>query len=164
LKINLSITPNFLKVLFKYQFCTLLAGNPLPNYVPIGISNQVIACLLACFCLKPFFNLFHIRELPANRLFLGKKLGSWDLGLSFSIWDRWSYIFFFDLRGCPGQLARTTTNPTAHWTPCKPSEHVRHRGGDRCAHEDSNPGVVEGDKPLPPPGQDPRCDDLIFWI
>jgi len=71
LKINLSITLNFLKVLFKYQFCTLLAGNPLPNYVPIGISNQVIAC----FCLKAFLNLFHIQELPANRLFLGEK---WD--------------------------------------------------------------------------------------
>jgi len=53
----------------------MLAGNPLPNYVPIGISNQVIACLLACFCLKAFLNLFHIQELPANRLFLGEK---WD--------------------------------------------------------------------------------------
>jgi hypothetical protein len=48
------------------------------------------------------------------------------------------FFFFFDLRGCPGQLARTTTNLTAHWTPCKPSKHVRHRGGDRRAHEDSN--------------------------
>jgi hypothetical protein len=25
-----------------------------------------------------------------------------------------AFLFFFDLRGCPGQLARTTTNPTAH--------------------------------------------------
>jgi hypothetical protein len=66
-------------------------------------------------------------------------------------------LFFFDLRGCSGQFARTTTNFTAHWTPCKPSGHVRHRGGDRRAHEGSNLGAVEGDKPLPPPGQDPQC-------
>jgi len=69
-----------------------------------------------------------------------------------------TYLFLFIyLRGCPGQLARTTTNPTAHWIPCKPSGHVRHRGGDRRAHEGSNPGGAEGDKPLPPPGQDPQC-------
>jgi hypothetical protein len=74
-------------------------------------------------------------------------------------------FFFFDLRGCPGQLARTTTNLTAHWTPCKPSGYVRHRGGDRRAHEDSNPGAVEGDKPLPPPGQDPQREarsNIVF--
>ena len=67
------------------------------------------------------------------------------------------FFLFFDLRGCLGQLARTTTNPTTHWTPCKPSEHVRHRRGDRHAHEDSNPEAAGGDKPLLLPGQDPRC-------
>ena len=77
-------------------------------------------------------------------------------------------IFFFDLRGCPGQLARTTTNPTAHWTPCKPNEHVRHREVDRRAHEDLNPGAAGGDKPLLPPGQDPQCYlidliDCVSW-
>jgi len=71
-------------------------------------------------------------------------------------------IFFFDLRGCPGQLAHTTTNPMAHWTPCKPSGHVRHRGGDRRAHEDSNPGAAGEDKPLLPPGQDPQCIIIII--
>jgi hypothetical protein len=40
---------------------------------------------------------------------------------------------------------------------CKFSGHVRHRGGDRRAHEDSNPGAAGGDKPLPTPGQDPQC-------
>jgi hypothetical protein len=69
----------------------------------------------------------------------------------------YGFFFFFYLRGCPGQLARTTTNPTAHWTPCKPSGHVRHHGGDRRAHEDSNPGAAGGDKPLLPPGQDLQC-------
>jgi hypothetical protein len=71
---------------------------------------------------------------------------------------------FFDLRGCPGQLARTMTNPTTHWTPCKPSGHVRHRGDDRRAHEDSNPGAAGGDKPLPPPGQDPRCMLMLSYF
>ena len=70
--------------------------------------------------------------------------------------DPSSFFFFFYLRGCPDQLARTTTNPTAHWTPYKPSEHVKYRGGNMRTHESSNPGAVEGDKPLPPPGQDPQ--------
>jgi len=30
--------------------------------------------------------------------------------------------------------------------------HVKHHGGDRHTHEDSNPEAAEGDKPLPPPG------------
>jgi hypothetical protein len=74
------------------------------------------------------------------------------------------FFFFFDLRGCPGQLARTTTNLTAHWTPCKLSGHVRHRGGDRHAHENSNPGAAGGDKPLLPPGQDPQCYRAMILI
>jgi hypothetical protein len=28
--------------------------------------------------------------------------------------EEFLFFFFFDLRGCPGQLARTTTNPTVH--------------------------------------------------
>jgi hypothetical protein len=61
------------------------------------------------------------------------------------------YFFFFIiyLRGCPGKL---------------PSEHVRHRGDDRRAHEDSNPGAAGGDKPLLPPGQDPQCEETILLI
>jgi hypothetical protein len=49
-------------------------------------------------------------------------------------------------------------------TPCKPSEHVRHRGDDRRAHEDSNPGAAGGDEPLPPPGQDLQCFYMGFLI
>jgi len=72
-----------------------------------------------------------------------------------------SSFFFFYLCGCLGQLARTTTNPMTHWTPCKPSGHVRHRGGDKHAYKDSNPGA-EGDKPLPPPAKDPQCILFLF--
>jgi hypothetical protein len=66
-------------------------------------------------------------------------------------------IYFFYLRGCSGQFARTTTNLTAHWTPCKPNKYVRYRGSDRYSHKSLNPGAAEGDKPLPLPGQDPQC-------
>ena len=83
---------------------------------------------------------------------------------SWSKYYYYYYYFFFDLRGCPGQLARTTTNPTAHWTPCKPNEHIRHRGDDRRAHENSNPGTTGGDKPLLPPGQDPQCQVLLLLL
>ena len=88
---------------------------------------------------------------------------SWDLTSygSFVCWDCCN--FFFDLCGCSGQLARITTNLMAHWTPCKLSEYVRHRGGDRRAHENSNPGAAGGDKPLLPPGQDPQCWDCCNW-
>ena len=75
--------------------------------------------------------------------------------------------FFYYLRECAGQLARTTTNPTIHWTPCKPNRHVKHRGGDRHAHKDSNLGAAGEDKPLPPLGQDPQCisalEDIVWW-
>jgi hypothetical protein len=54
-----------------------------------------------------------------------------------------SFFSFFYLCGCLGQLARTTTNLTAHWTPCKPSRHVRHHEDNRHAHEDSNPGTAK---------------------
>ena len=57
-----------------------------------------------------------------------------------------------------GQLTRTTTNPRAHWTSCKPSEHVRHRGGDRRAQWGSNPCAEEGNKSLPPLGHNLMCD------
>jgi hypothetical protein len=71
------------------------------------------------------------------------------------------FVFFFYLHGCPGQLARTMTNPTAHWTSCKPSEHVRHRGDDRRAQGDSNPGAEEGNKSLPPLGQYLKCKGFV---
>jgi len=45
-------------------------------------------------------------------------------------------FFFFDNPGCPGQLTRTTTNPRAYWTSCKPNRKVRHRRGDRLVHEE----------------------------
>jgi hypothetical protein len=66
------------------------------------------------------------------------------------------FFFFFNL-GCPDQLTPITTNPRIHWTPCKPSRQVRHRGGDRRARWDSNPGD-RGKETLPLPlGQKPRC-------
>jgi len=39
-----------------------------------------------------------------------------------------------------------------------------HRGGDRRAQEDSNPGAAGGDKPLLPPGQDPQCDKCSILV
>jgi hypothetical protein len=66
------------------------------------------------------------------------------------------YFFFFCNPGCPGQLTRTTTNLRTHWTPCKPSRQVRHRGGDRRARWGSNPGD-RGNETLPLPlGHKPR--------
>jgi len=58
------------------------------------------------------------------------------------------YIYIYYLRGCPSQLARTTTNFTAHWTPCKPNEHIRYRESDRYAHKNSNLEATREDKPL----------------
>ena len=77
-------------------------------------------------------------------------------------WEVW--IFFFNLCRYPGQLARTTTNFTAHWTPCKPSGHVKHRECDRRAHEDSNSWAAKGDKLLPPPNQGPQCMSFFFFV
>jgi hypothetical protein len=82
--------------------------------------------------------------------------GEWN------IINRFLNLIFIYLRGCLGQLARTTTNPMAHWTSCKPNEHVRHRGGDRRAQWGSNPGAEEGNKPLPPLGQDLKC--FLIWF
>jgi hypothetical protein len=68
-----------------------------------------------------------------------------------------SFSFFFGNPGCSGQLTRTTTNPRTHWTPCKPSRQVRHRGDDRRARWGSNPGD-RGKETLPLPlGHKPRC-------
>jgi hypothetical protein len=55
--------------------------------------------------------------------------------------------FFFWFTWVSGQLARTTTNPTAHWTSCKPSEHIKYHGSDRHAHENSNPEQWEEPRP-----------------
>jgi len=87
--------------------------------------------------------------------------GSKETCIEHKSWNNY-HFFFVDLRGCPGQLARTTINLTAHWTSCKPSGYVRHRRGDRRTHEDSNSGAAGEDKPLPPPDQDPRCNNYHF--
>ena len=42
--------------------------------------------------------------------------------------------------GCPGQLTRTTTIPHSPLDILQAQEQVRHRGGDRRAHRESNPG------------------------
>jgi len=104
-----------------------------------------------------FFFSWRISCLEVRRMFLNKNMLKIEYLDNKVFIAYFFFYFFFDLRGCPGQLARTTTNPMAHWTPCKPSGHVRHRGGDRHAHEDSNPGAAGGDKLLLPPGQDPQC-------
>jgi hypothetical protein len=58
------------------------------------------------------------------------------------------YIYIYN-PWCPGQLTRITTNPRTHWTPCKPSRQVRHRGGDKRACWSLNPGCkgIESWKP-----------------
>ena len=63
-----------------------------------------------------------------------------------------------------GQLARTTTNPAAHWTSCKPSEYVKHHGDDRRVQGGSNPGAEEGNKSLLPLGQYLQCKANTFWL
>jgi len=57
------------------------------------------------------------------------------------------YIYFFYNSGCPDQFTRTTTNPRTHWTSCKLSRHVRHRGDDRRTREGSNPRHIGKAKP-----------------
>jgi len=76
----------------------------------------------------------------------------------FNLIIRWPiFLSFFCNPRCPGQLTRTTTNPRTHWTPCKPSRQVRHRGGDRRARWGSNPGD-RGKKTLYLPlGHKPQC-------
>jgi len=73
-------------------------------------------------------------------------------------------IFFFFNSGCPAQLTRTTTNFQAHWTFCKPSEHVRYRGGDRRAQWSLNPGAEEGNKSLQPLGHNLKCTLRAYLI
>jgi hypothetical protein len=50
------------------------------------------------------------------------------------------HLIFFYNPGCPSQLTHITTNLRIHWTPCKPSKQVRHRGDDRRARWGLNPG------------------------
>jgi len=80
--------------------------------------------------------------------------------------ERWSHMslfccqlffFFLIIRGCSSQLTRTTTNPQTHWTPCKPSRQVRHRGDDRRAHWDLNLGCIGREIVSRPLGYKPRC-------
>ena len=70
-------------------------------------------------------------------------------------------FFFFGNPRCPGQLTRTTTNPRTHWTPCKPSRQVRHRGGDMRARWGSNPGDRGKETLSLPLGHKPRCGGWV---
>jgi len=45
------------------------------------------------------------------------------------------FLFFFIYVGCPGQLTRTTTIPHGPLDILQAQEQVRHRGGDRRAHD-----------------------------
>jgi hypothetical protein len=58
-------------------------------------------------------------------------------------------FFFFNNSGCSGQLMRTTTNLRIHWTSCKPSEHVKHRGSDRRVQWELNPNTEKRNKSFP---------------
>lgn len=60
--------------------------------------------------------------------------------------------FLYFLCECSGQFARIMTNFMVHWTSCKPSKHVRHRGDDRHVHKNSNSGAEKKNKSLPPQG------------
>jgi hypothetical protein len=74
-------------------------------------------------------------------------------------------FFFFYNSGCPGQSTRTTTNPRAHWTPCKPSRQVRYRGSDKYARWGLNSGC-RSRKTLSPLGYKHRCAlsfSLALW-
>jgi len=51
----------------------------------------------------------------------------------------WTSFFFFIYAGCPGQLTRTTTISHGPLDILQAQEQVRHRGGDRHAHRESNP-------------------------
>jgi hypothetical protein len=53
-----------------------------------------------------------------------------------------SFFFFFLLAwGVWASLHAPRLVPTIHWTSCKSSEQVRHRGGNRRAHRESNSGL-----------------------
>jgi len=83
-------------------------------------------------------------------------------GTMFFCYFQFDSSFFFGNPGCPGQLTRTTTNPRTHWTPCKPSRQVRHRGGNKYVRWDSNP-CDRGKETLPLPlGHKPRCFSIWF--
>jgi len=71
--------------------------------------------------------------------------------------------FFFCNSGCPDQLTHTTTNPWAHWTSCKPSEYVRHRGGDRRAQWGLNPSAEKENKSFTPLGHNLKCHLCFFF-
>jgi len=52
----------------------------------------------------------------------------WDFPGLFTYYYLCGSFFFIYLRGCLGHLVCITTNLTVHWTFCKPSEYVKHRG------------------------------------
>ena len=52
-------------------------------------------------------------------------------------------FFFFDSRGCPGQLTRTTTIPHGPLDILQAQEQVRHRGGDRRAQQLARPQQLD---------------------
>jgi len=47
--------------------------------------------------------------------------------------------------------------PTAHWTPCKPIEQVRHHGGDKCTYRKSNLERQKETSPHTPLEHDPQA-------
>jgi hypothetical protein len=87
----------------------------------------------------------------STRNTIRKMRNSWEFLFLFII----IIIFFLIHVGCPGQLTRTTTIPHGPLDILQAQEQVRHRGGDRRAHRESNPGegaeqVHDGPQQLDP--------------
>jgi hypothetical protein len=98
-----------------------------------------------------------LRKIPYIESVVSKKSNQ---GMHNILFIYFKIMFFFIYNpGCPGQLTRTTTNPRIHWTPCKSSKQVRHCGGDRRAHRESNLGVEVRNSLPRPLGHDLKCSN-----
>ena len=85
-----------------------------------------------------------------------------SLSFNFQSIELYSLFLFFYNPGCPGQLACTTTISRVYWTSCKLSRQVRHRGGDRHAHERSNSGRGQGKPHLLTTELDPQVHIELY--
>jgi hypothetical protein len=121
------------------------------RYVTIYIYIYIYVCVCVCVWSSPPRPQFFPKK---KRIVKKNNVYSRIHGVSF-------FFFFFNPR-CPGQLTRTTTNPRTHWTPCKPSRQVKHRGDDRRARWGSNPGDRDKETLSLPLGHKPRCNSWSF--
>jgi len=77
--------------------------------------------------------------------------------------EQLSFLYIYNSE-CSDQLTRTTINPRAYWTSCKPNGYVRYCGGDRHAQRRSNPGAEKENKSLSPLGHDLKCARTIILM